>query len=197
MIINRTNIGANTENMESPGIPYELPPLILHPFDERPDLDSRSHVTGHDSQTQRYLQARYDEFRMLCFIGKDLDRWLGQCAEVAIGNPRLAGLSEPNFIALLLFAPPLSLQRKMRSWGVRNYQVIFSRAIGLNAVFPHPPAAGDLSSAFLRGFHKYADALYDARLKSEDATVVLEDAFTFEIYASGEYASYLAKTWTQ
>jgi hypothetical protein len=181
--------------MDSARIPYELPPLILHPFDRRPDRDERGQVTGSDPLIQRHLQARYDEFHMLCLIGKDLNRWLGQCAEVAAGNPELAGLSEPNFIALLLLAPPLPVLQKMSSWGVKNYQIIFSRALGLNTVFPHPPRASDVSEDFLRGVHKYADALYDARLKSEDATVTLEDAFTFEVYASGEYASLLARTW--
>ncbi len=181
--------------MESSRIPHELPPLILHPFDQRPDHEALSQASGIESQAQRHLQARYDEFRMLCLIGKDLNRWLGQCVEVAAANPQLAAVSEPNFIALLLFAPPLPVLQKMRSWGVKNYQIIFSRAIGLNTVFPHPPPASDVSELFLRDFHKYADALYDVRLKAEDATLSLEDQFTFEIYASGEYASLLAKTW--
>jgi len=182
--------------MESVRIPQELPPLILHPFDQRANHSAPSQTNDNKSPTQRLLQARYDEFHMLCLIGKDLSRWLEQCEEMAAGNRSMAGLSEANFIALLLFAPPLPVLQKMRSWGVKNYQIIFSRAIGLNTVFPHPPPASEVSEVFLRDFPKYADALYDARLKGEeDVTLKLEGQFTFEIYASGEYAALLAKTW--
>jgi hypothetical protein len=175
----------------------ELPPLILHPFDRRSDTDERYQVTHNEPLTEKYLQARYDEFRMLCLIGKDLDRWLGQCMEVASGDPELAGLSECNFIAVLLFAPPMPVLQKMHAWGIKNFQLLFSRAIGLNAVFPHPPSTNDVSEAFLRDFHRYADALYDARLRSENASVVLENVFTFDVYASGEYLSHLEKSWEQ
>lgn len=132
---------------------------------------------------------------MLCLIGKDLNRWLEQCVEVASRDQDLAGLSECTFIAVLLFDPPQPVVQKMSSFGIKNFQIIFSRAIGLNAVFPHPPFANEVSELFLRGFHRYADALYDARLKSEDTAVTLEGKFTFEFYASGEYSSYLEKNW--
>ena len=181
--------------MEPAKARHELPPLILHPFDKRVDGDERSRVTGYETRTQQHLQARYDEFRMLCLIGKDLNRWLGQCAEMVSTDPVIAGLTESDFVTLLLFDPPVSVIQKMRVWGVKNYQIIFSRAIGLNAVFPHPPAASEVSESFLRKFHKYADALYDARLKSEDSSATLEQSFTFEIYASAEYSAYLANNW--
>jgi hypothetical protein len=179
--------------MESARTP--LPPLILYPFDQHPDPDELSQFACCDPLTKRYLEARYNEFRMLCLIGKDLNRWLGLCVEVVSGDPKLAGLSECDFIAVLLLAPPTALLQKMRSWGVRDFQRIFARAIGLNAVFPHPPSAGDVSESFLRDFDRYADALYDARLKAKDATEIQENVFTFEIYTSGEYSSYLEKTW--
>jgi len=76
---------------------------------------------------------------MLCLIGMDLNRWLEQCVETASANPAMGGLPEGAFIAALLFAPPTPVQQKLHMWGVWNYQIIFSRAIGLNAVFPHPP----------------------------------------------------------
>jgi hypothetical protein len=181
--------------MESACTTSELPPLILSPFSHRPDPVEQSEFPCLDPRTKQYLEARYHEFRMLCLIGKDLNRWLGQCVEVASGDPELAGLSECNFIAALLVAPPTSLLQKMHSWGVKNFQVIFSRAIGLNTVFPHPPLPADVSESFLRDFHKYADALYDARLKPEGDAPIQEHTFTFEIYASGEYSSYLEKIW--
>lgn len=181
-----------TAELMDPARSYrELPPLILHPFDRRWDANGRLQVVYGKRLRESRLQARYDEFCMLCLLGKDLDRWLAQCLEVASGNSELAGLSECNFIAVLLFAPPVPLLQKMHAWGIKNFQLLFSRAIGLNAVFPDPPSANDVSNAFLRNFHRYADALYDVRLKSEDATVVLEDIFTFEVYASSEYLSHL------
>jgi hypothetical protein len=134
---------------------------------------------------------------MLCLIGKDLDRWLGQCLEVASRDPELAGLSECNFIAALLFAPPMPVVQKMHGWGIKNFQLLFSRAIGLNAVFPEPPSTDDVSEAFLRDFHRYADALYDARLKSENSAVVLDNLFTFEVYASSEYLLRLETSWKE
>lgn len=181
--------------MNLPGNLRELPPLILHPFDHRSNPDARYQVVCNDSLTRRYLQARYDEFRMLCLIGTDLNRWLEQCVEMSARDPELAGLSECSFIALLLFDPPVPVVEKMSSFGIKNFQIIFSRAIGLNAVFPHPPPASDVSELFLRGFSRYADALYDVRLKAEDTAVNLENKFTFEFYASGEYSSYLEKHW--
>lgn len=183
--------------MESARIPCELPPLILSPFDQRPNAGNGPQLLRYETPTQRHLESRYNEFRMLCLIGKDLNRWLGQCVEVASADPQLVSLSECDFIAILLFAPPVPVLQKMRNWGVKNFQIIFSRAIGLNAVFPHPPAASEVSESFLHGFHKYADALYDARLKAQDPAATEENTFTFEIYASGEYSSYLEKIWEE
>jgi hypothetical protein len=181
--------------MDSASTYRELPPLILHPFGRRQDTSSRFRATFDEPLRDSCLQARYDELCMLCLIGKDLNRWLAQCLELASRDSELAGLSECNFITVLLFAPPTPLLRKMHTWGVRNFQLLFSRAIGLNAVFPDPPSANHVSDAFLRDFHRYADALYDVRLKSEDATVVPEDVFTFEIYASSEYLTHLETSW--
>lgn len=183
---------------ECTGVPYELPPLILYPFDHRPDPNQGAQSNGFsDPATQPYLDARYNELRSLCLIGKDLNRWLEQCVEVASVDPALAGLSECDFIAALLFAPPKTVVEKMRIWGVRNFQLICSRAIGLNAVFPHPPSASDVSEPFLRRFHKYADSLYDERSKSDTPVATRENRFTFAVYSSGEYATYLEKIWEE
>lgn len=184
------------ESMDSAKSYRELPPLILHPFDHRRDSNGRSRVVADAPLRESSLRARYDELCMLCLIGQDLNRWLAQCLEAVSEDSEFAGLSECDFIAVLLFAPPTHVLQKMHAWGVRNFQLLFSRAIGLNAVFPDPPSANKVTDAFLRDFHRYADALYDVRLKSEDAAVVLEDVFTFEIYASGEYLSHLETSWT-
>jgi len=175
----------------------ELPPIILHPFNYGSDATESTEFICYSAPTKRYLETRYSEFRMLCLIGKDLNRWLEQCVEMTSGDPLMAGVHEDAFIAALLFAPPVAVLKKLRSWGVINFQVIFSRAIGLNAAFPHPPSPSAVSESFLREFHKYADAMFDARLGSKDVERAREDPFTFEIFASGEYSSYLEKSWEE
>ena len=183
--------------MESNGVLRELPPLILYPFNRRPEPKVQLQLDDHEALMDPLLEVRYAEFHMLCLIGKDLNRWLEQCVEMASRDSELAGFSECNFIVALLFAPPTAVLEKMRIWGVKQYQVIFSRAIGLNAVFPHPPSASDVSESFLRQFHIYADALYDARAKADGATADQEVAFIFEMYASGEYSAHLESIWAE
>ena len=75
---------------------WELPPLILHPFNERipPSvlLDNSkaalmlsglipSDGTDPDELSRRLLIGRYGEIRMLFFLGKDVFRWLDQCMD--------------------------------------------------------------------------------------------------------------------
>jgi hypothetical protein len=183
--------------VQSARITRELPPLILYPFNHSPEPEERCRIANSNPRTRRYLETRYNEFRMLCLIGKDLNRWLELCLEATSGDPELATVSESDFIAALLFTPPVPVLQKIRSWGVKNYQLIFSRSIGLNAVFQHPPAACDLSKSFLLGFHRYADALSDTRLKVEQPTAYRDNTFTFDIYGAGEYSSYLEKSWQE
>lgn len=176
-----------------------IPPVILHPFGDRSGTDRIAAALGADRADGAYLESRYAELRMLCFIGKDLNRWLEQCVELANADPELhgTGLSEASFINLLLFDAPASVVKKLESWEVGNYQLIFSRALGLNAVFPHPPGAGQVSEALLRGFHHYADALFDARLKFLPGAEIEGAGFHFELYASGEYAQLLEEAWSE
>lgn len=190
-----TDIERNwAEITTSRGVPCELPPLILHPFDQRSSADESCQDTDCNPLSKQYLEARYHEFRMICLLGKDLNRWLEQCVETAARDPKLAGMAECNFVAILLFAPPVPVIQKMRLWGVRNFQLIFSRAIGLNAVFPNPPSANEVSESFLRRYHKYADALYDARRNAEEVPET-QGTFTFEIYSSDEYTLHLERIW--
>ena len=182
-------------NMKSDGVHRELPPLILFPFSHHTGSDERQQPKRSQSVDERQLEAFYAEFRMLCLIGKDLNRWLSQCVEMTSGDPKCPATSERDFIGSLLFATPRPVQEKLRSWGVASFQIIFSRALGLNSVFPHPPESADVPEPFLRNFCNYADALFDARMKDENASPFQEDRFTFEIYASGEYSSLLEKTW--
>src|ERR1035438_6070867 len=87
--------------MQTPNTPLEetvwdLPPLILHPFNERipPStlLDNSkaalmlagllpSNGTDPDELSRKLLAGRYGEIRMLYFLGKDVFRWMDQCLD--------------------------------------------------------------------------------------------------------------------
>src|SRR5215467_6731140 len=86
---------------------WELPPLILHPFNERASphtlLDnSRASLmlsglipadgSNPDELRRRILAGRIGEIRMLFFLGKDVFRWIDQCVEWAARETGLAGL---------------------------------------------------------------------------------------------------------
>lgn len=172
----------------------ELPPLILHPFNDR-EVVAVPEAVMVEGLTRDDLNLRYSELRMLCFIGRDLNRWLEHCAELVSADPKHAGLTESSLIRFLLFDPPVTLVRKMRQWEVSNYQIIFTRALGLNSVFLQPPVPGEISGGLLRNFQAYADALFDTRLKLDPGVEVSDQDFEFEIYASGEYIALLEKSW--
>ena len=80
---------------------WELPPLILHPFNERvPPAalleNSKAALmlsglipadgTEPDELRRRLLSGRYSEVRMLFFLGKDVFRWIEQCVECGREN---------------------------------------------------------------------------------------------------------------
>ena len=75
---------------------WVLPPLILHPFNERVAPSTLlenskaalmlsglipSDGTDEEELKRRLLSGRYSEIRMLFFLGKDVFRWLDQCVE--------------------------------------------------------------------------------------------------------------------
>src|SRR5260370_22188536 len=77
---------------------WDLPPLILHPFNERiaPStlLESSKAAlmlsglmpnegANPDELKRRLLNGRYAEMRMLFFLGKDVSRWIDQSVESA------------------------------------------------------------------------------------------------------------------
>ena len=83
---------------------WDLPPLILHPFNERiaPStlLESSKAAlmlsglmpndgADPDDLKRRLLSGRYAEMRMLFFLGKDVFRWIDQCVEWAERVPEL------------------------------------------------------------------------------------------------------------
>ena len=146
-----------------------LPPLILHPFATvgGPDkliessraslmlqglLPSGDHTTEELDRT--LLEGRYSEIVMLFYVGKDLLRWIDQCLECVARDPdlhqnevRQKGIRYQSFAALLVNQTPETVQKKLRRWGVADYRSIYTRALGLNAVFAGPP---DRAFAFRR-----------------------------------------------
>ncbi len=191
---------------------WELPPLILHPFNERIPpaalLENSkaalmlsglipSDGTDPDELRRRLLAGRYSEIRMLFFLGKDVFRWIGQCVEWAGRIPDLTANSLPrqSFAALLTSSPPERVREKLVRWGVADHPAIFSRAIGLNALFIEPPQFEGLAEEFLSHYHRYADAVFQTFMGSEPHDAISSANFQFELYASGEYSRLLEAEW--
>jgi len=192
---------------------WELPPLILHPFNERVSpsalLDNSkaalmlaglipSDGSDADELKRRLLGGRYSELRMLFFLGKDVLRWIDQCADWAERIPELAAAGEvrrQSFAGLLIGCPPALVRDKLLRWGVSDYSSIFARAIGINAVFADPPPCGLLAEEFLRGYHRYADYLYRCYMDSQPHLTITSANFRFDLYASGEYSRMLEAQW--
>jgi hypothetical protein len=192
---------------------WELPPLILHPFNERMPpsalLDNSkaalmlsglipSDGTDPESLKTRLLAGRYSEIRMLFFLGKDVFRWIDQCMEWSQRVPELAGPGElhpQSFAGLLTTTPPEPVREKLVRWGVADYSSIFARAIGMNAVFVEPPVFESLSEDFLRGYHRYADYLHRCFMDANPHRAISPVNFRFDLYASGEYSRMLETQW--
>ena len=191
---------------------WELPPLILHPFNERVPpsallenskaalmLSGLIPSDGSDQEDlqRRLLAGRYAEIRMLYFLGKDVLRWIDQCVEWSQRVPELSGaeIRPQSFAALLTADPPEAVKEKLVRWGVVDYVSIFTRAIGLNATFIQPPGFDILAEGFLRNYHRYADFLYRCYMDSEPHGTVASANFRFALYASGEYSRMLESVW--
>ena len=193
---------------------WELPPLILHPFNERvppaallENSKAALMLSGlipgdgsdRDDLRRRLVSGRYSEMRMLFFLGKDIFRWLDQCVEWAERTSELAGteIERQSFAGLLTANPPESVKEKLIHWGVADYISIFSRAIGMNAVFVEPPSFEMLSEDFLRNYHRYADFLYRCFMDSQQHRRLSAANFQFSLYASGEYSRLLETRWDE
>jgi hypothetical protein len=191
----------------------ELPPLILHPFNERVSpasllenskaaliLAGLIPAEGADPDTlqRRLLAGRYSEVRMLFFLGKDVFRWIAQCLECVEREPllRSGGILAQSFARLLTVDPPETVRQKLLQWGVTDYSSIFTRAIGLNAMFTEPPPFDRLADEFLRNYHRYGDALYQCYMDSQPYTAIGHYNFRFQLFASGEYSRMLESEWS-
>src|ERR1035437_2136084 len=161
---------------------WDLPPLILHPFNERiaPSTLLESSKAAlmlsglipnegaePDDLKRRFLSGRY--------------------AAMEIRHQSFAGLLTKD--------PPEAVKEKLVRWGVVDYVSIFSRAIGMNAVFVSPPAFETLNEEFLRNYHRYPDFLYRCYMESEPYESLPSTNFRFILYASGEYSRMLESQW--
>src|SRR5882724_6692113 len=123
---------------------WALPPLILHPFNERvpPSTlleNSRASLmlsglipndgTDEEALQRQLLSGRYAELRMLYYLGKDLLRWMDQCVEWSAGTVLggVSGVVSQSFAGLLTGHPPEAVKQKLMGWGVSDYVSIFSR----------------------------------------------------------------------
>jgi hypothetical protein len=191
---------------------WDLPPLILHPFNERLPPTAllknskaalmlsgliQNDGTDREDLKRLLLSGRYSEIRMLFFLGKDVLRWLDQCSEWALRIPELeaAGIRSQSFAGLLTAGTPVAVKDKLTQWGVADYVSIFSQAIGLNAIFLEPPAFESLAEEFLRNYHRYADSLYRCFMESQPHRPIAAANFRFDLYASGEYMQLLEEQW--
>jgi hypothetical protein len=199
---------------ESKSQTTQLPPLILHPFSGGGGTDDlvtgslaslalQGLVSSSDEESvlvRRMLAGRYQEVRMLLFLGKDILRWLEQCAEHVSGAAQPggrhgAGITQQSFAEYVVEHPPDSVREKLERWGVTDRRAIFSRAIGIHSIFDDPPPFQTLSPIFLKNYHRYADHAYICYQHSQAFMPIEPRDFHFEIYASEEYARILAEGW--
>lgn len=195
-------------------LPTTLPPLILHPFADAGGPDrlvesSRANLmiqgllpsgerTAEDLD-RALLDGRYCEIRMLYYVGKDVVRWIDQCMEHVERYPEYhdTGIREQSFAAFLVNHTPPGVQSKLRKWGVNDYKAIFSRAIGLNAMWALAPSRESLSDDFVRNYYRYADQMFACRQTQAPFTDISSMSFEFDIYASGEYSRMLEREWAE
>ena len=191
---------------------WKLPPLILHPFAEAAGPDklvesSRASLmlqgllpsgeTTREELDRRLLDGRFCEIRMLFYVGKDLLRWIEQCLDLVERDEDLkrAGFCYQSFAAILTDDPPRKIREKLKNWGVADYKSIFSRALGLNAVFNEVPQRHLVTDEFVRHYYRYADQLFACRQLLWSFGEIKATQFDFDLYASGEYSRMLEREW--
>ena len=196
----------------APAQTFKLPPLILHPFSDAAGPNklvesSRASMMiqgllpnsefSVDELDKKLLDGRYSEIRMLFYVGKDLLRWIEQCVEMVEREESLlkAGIKPESFASYLVEDPPLAVREKLKKWGVADYKAIFTRAIGLNAVFDGVPAREQLNDEFVRNYYRFADHMFACGQMLHVFSEIRSENFTFDIYASGEYSRMLEREW--
>jgi hypothetical protein len=189
---------------------WHLPSLILHPFSGGGSTNdllegssaalalsglSRSDDDEEELQ-RRVLAGRYQEIRMLLFLGKDLFRWLQQCVDFmersSDADPRI---SEQSFASLLVEDSPRAVGEKLERWGVTDRRAVFSRAIGVNSLFTSPPPFESLSPILIKNYHCFADHAYICFQHLHPILALDPKRYDFEIYASEEYTKMVSDQW--
>jgi hypothetical protein len=198
----------------APAAIYKLPPLILHPFSDAAGPNklvesSRASMMiqgllpnsefSNDQLDKKLLDGRFCEIRMLFYVGKDLLRWIEQCMDVVDREEDLikASVKPESFAAFLVEDPPLAVREKLKKWGVADYKAIFTRALGLNAVFADVPTREQLSDDFIRNYYRFADHMFACRQMLHVFSEIRSVNFTFDLYASGEYSRMLEQQWEE
>jgi hypothetical protein len=191
---------------------WQLPPLILHPFSGGGSVDELlegskaalrvqeaggEFVENSEDLDRRILMGRYQEIRMLIFLGKDIFRWLQQCVDFVERAGELSNHSEQTFAALIVEQPPNTVREKLERWGVTDRRAVFSRAIGVHTLFSSPPPLETLSPTLLRHYHRFADHAYICFQHLRPFHAPDSKLFQFEIYASEEYARLLSDQWEE
>jgi hypothetical protein len=192
---------------------FRLPPLILHPFSSAEDTSilmesSRASLAlqgflpqqeGGDDLDRQLLRGRYAELRMLYYIGKDLTRWMDQCAETVAISGLFEGrkIGPETFAVVVAHHIPQHVRTKLEGWGVLDFCSLFRRSIGLHAVFQELPTAEHFFPEFLRRYHRYLDQWYEQRLLSAGFERPRPEEFVFDLYASGEYTLMLEQSWSE
>ncbi len=127
---------------------------------------------------QALLDGRYQEIRMLFYVGRDLIRWIDQCMEFVERNPALrgCGIKEQSFAAHLIQQPPADVAAKLRKWGVVDYRSIFGRALGLNALFADIPSRELLTDDFVRNYYRFADQMFQCKQSSATFSEIKDSA---------------------
>ena len=146
---------------------------------------------------RRLLDCRHCEVRILFYLGKDLTRWTGQCAEMADRDRELrdAGVREASFARLLAQDPPRALVEKMVRWGIPDCRAAFRQALGLSTLFRSLPAQEVLAEEFLCHYRRYAEAVYEASQHAGGFALIENVNFRFEMFASAEYVRLLEAQW--
>ena len=70
-----------------------------------------------DELDRALLDGRYQELRMLFYVGKDLTRWIEQCVEQIERDPDLngAGIRFQSFAAYLVNHTPSTVEAKLKN----------------------------------------------------------------------------------
>jgi hypothetical protein len=198
--------------MQNSQASHKLPPLILHPFADasgphkvvessRASLMLQGLLPAGQQTTEdlerTLLEGRYQEVRMLFYVGRDVIRWIGQCVEHVSRYPELqaSALRPQSFAAYLVQNPPAEVVTKLKKWGVTDHKSIFSRALGLNIILADIPSQEMFSAEFLRHYHRYAEEMFHCHLGQTPFADPAHLGFEFEIFASGEYSRMLEREW--